>query len=57
MGDSLRFWYSGAAMQYRTYSCKRGQEVCRDSTLRWSSLGSEIRLATDVLPRWFRRSR
>ena len=25
VGDSLRFWYSGAAMQYRTYSCKRGQ--------------------------------
>lgn len=52
VADSLRFWYSGAAVHYATNSCERGQALCTDSTLRWSVLGTEIRRATDVLPRW-----
>jgi hypothetical protein len=51
VGDSLRFWYSGASMWYATYACRDGKQVCTDSLLRWSGLGTEIRLATDVLPR------
>ena len=51
VGDSIRFWYSGAAMTYRTYSCWRGGMTCVDSVLVWSRLGTEIRPATDVLRR------
>jgi hypothetical protein len=54
VGDSLRFWYSGAAMHRRSYLCERGQSMCSDSTLTWSGLGTEIRRATAVLPRGFR---
>ena len=49
VGDSLRFWYSGAAMQYRTSTCHNGTMTCTDSSLVWSRLGTEIRAATDVL--------
>lgn len=57
VGDSVRFWYSGAAMQYRTYLCERGQSLCSDSTLKWSGLGTEIRSVTDALQRGLRRDR
>ena len=48
-GDSLRFFYSGATMTYRTYSCQGATTTCRDSSLHWSRLGTEIRPVTDVL--------
>ena len=57
MGDSLRFWYSGAAMRYATVTCRRGQETCTDSTLVWSGLGTEIRATENVPPRSIQRVR
>jgi hypothetical protein len=49
VGNNLRFWYSGAAMKYVTSVCRKGQEVCGDSVLQWSSLGTEIRPTTAIL--------
>jgi len=51
IGDSLRFWYSGATTTVVSYTCHRGEMMCQDSVMRWDPVGSEIRPATDILPR------
>jgi hypothetical protein len=48
VGDSLRFWYSGASNTLKTYICHKGQMICSDSILVWGGLGTEMRSATDV---------
>jgi len=49
VGDSLRFWYSGASSV--DPRCDLAGAACPRPLLRWSSLGTEIRPLADVVPR------